>query len=71
MILQKDCFLPFVYIEKSQNHPQMKSVFFQKEHEMLQSMCRGDVCLNQEKEKGLWASYIKTLSMHVMFLPLS
>ena len=43
-----------VYIlDKSQNHPQMKSVFFQKEHEMLQSLCRGDICLDQEKEKGV------------------
>lgn len=30
----------------------MKSVFFQKEHEMLQAMCRGDICLNKEEEKG-------------------
>ena len=40
-------------LDKSQNHPQMKSVFFQKEHEMLQSLCRGDICLDQEKEKGV------------------
>lgn len=40
-------------LDKSQNHPQMKSVFFQKEHEMLQSLCRGDICLDQEKEKGM------------------
>ena len=41
------------YLDKSQNYPQMKSVFFQKEHEMLQSLCRGDICLDQDKEKGL------------------
>ena len=40
-------------LDKSQNHPQMKSVFFQKEQEMLQSLCRGDICLDQEKEKGV------------------
>lgn len=50
--------------EKSQNHPQMKSVFFQKEHEMLQSMCRGDVCLNQEKEK----EYLRTVSDLLLYI---
>ena len=32
---------------------------------MLQSMCRGDICLNQEKEKGPGTSSIEKFNIDI------
>ncbi|XP_028391400.1 sorting nexin-13-like [Dendronephthya gigantea] len=50
--------------KQKEEENQMESVFFQKEHEMLQAMCRGDICLNQEEEK----EYLRTVSDILLYI---